>query len=157
MAKINWDAAKAKYISDPTISYEDIAREFMVSLRSVAEKAGKDSWVKAKQENSLKIQENLIEEVNMDVVKYQAKKFRQGINVADKMTRILLDDNTKIGGKVAVEGLVAGHKIASEALGLDNPKTNVIVNNNFLTLNQFVQNIDKRIQEAVKPEDKPVS
>lgn len=142
MAKINWIKAQADYVTHAEMSFEDIAKKYGVNVRTVADQAKKNQWVIERQKATLDIQQKTIELTTSTISSYNARKFLQGQQVADKATQVLLDPNVKIGGKVANEMLLAGHKLQTEALGLDNPKIaiqNNNIQNNIMSLDDFMR------------------
>lgn len=66
--KIDWFEARKRYLSNTTISYKDIAKEFKISLTSVEKRAKSEGWVELRQELGEKAFNELTEKlVNVKV------------------------------------------------------------------------------------------
>jgi hypothetical protein len=143
MAKHNWIKIRTKYVtSREPISYAKLAELYELNETTIAERASKEGWVALRQQTQEITQQKTIELTTSTISSYNAHKFLQGQQVADKAVTVLLDPNIKIGGKVANEMLLAGHKLQTEALGLDNPKIaiqNNNIQNNIMSLDDFMR------------------
>lgn len=147
MAKINWLKAQQDYISDPSMTCEKIAVKYGVSVDAVNDWCQKLNWQKQRKEVTEKTAEKLPDKIAESAAQYQARKFAQGKQVADKAVNILMNENTKIGSKTANEMLTTGHKLQTEAMGLDNPKTQINVSNTFITLEDFFEKLSAKAKE----------
>lgn len=47
--KLDWKALKKEYVTDPTLSYADLAKKYGTSKNTVERHASKDKWVKSRQ------------------------------------------------------------------------------------------------------------
>ena len=85
---VNWDEAKNKYVFGNR-TYQQIADEFGVSLRSVERKASKGQWVRARSEHvaevteecrrrSIKLGAECLEELNADMQELE-QNFRKTV------------------------------------------------------------------------------
>lgn len=99
MSKIDWAAAKALYLTDETQSYQDVARLFNVSTRSVAIKAQRDNWQVARKSASSKVHQKLPEIAGKERTKVISEMIglaNQLQNLATKRLSILekeIEDN----------------------------------------------------------------
>ena len=147
MAKIDWNKARGDYVRDPTMSYAKIAFKYGVSETVVKEWAAKQEWQQLREETSRKIAEKLPEKIAESVTEFQARKFYQGKQVTERAMEVINDPGTFISSRTAKELLDIGFKIQTEAMGLDDPKTVVnIQNNTFMSLSDFVGEMHKRRQ-----------
>ncbi len=129
--KIDWLAAKKEYIQNTTLSLRMIAEKYGVAESVVKERSTNERWVALREEHILRVDEKLSEIMPEEIARYKARKYRQGQRIADKAEKVLMDDSTRIGGHVATEMLNIGHKIQTEALGLDKPQTQVTLQGQF--------------------------
>jgi acyl-CoA-binding protein len=109
MAKHNWIKIRTKYVtSREPISYAKLAELYELNETTIAERASKEGWVALRQQTQEITQQKTIELTTSTISSYNAHKFLQGQQVADKAVTVLLDPNIKIGGKVANEMRLAG-------------------------------------------------
>ena len=148
MAKIDWTKAQRDYISDPTMSYAKIAFKYGVSETVVKEWSAKMEWQKLREQTARKIAEKLPEKIAESVTEFQARKFHQGKQLTDRAMEVITDPTTFISSRTAKELIDVGFKIQTEAMGLDDPKTVVnIQNNTFMSLSDFVGEMHRRRSE----------
>lgn len=147
MAKIDWKTARKDYVSDESYSFVKIAEKYGVSETSVSKHARKNNWMKLREATLQKITEKLPEKISESVAEYQARKFMHGKKIVERAMGVIEDQKMKFGGKVANEMIGTGYKIQDQALGLDDPKNVInIQNNNFISLDEFWKKLDKDIE-----------
>lgn len=148
MAKINWLILKNEYITDPTTSLEKLAIKYGVSDTAVKEKSANESWAELRKQSLQKISDKLTEKTTDTIASFQADKLKAGkYMIGVGLTGI--KTHAPRNARESREIIDSGYKIATEAMGLNDPKV-LIQNNqniNYISLNDFVKNIDKRIEE----------
>lgn len=143
--KIDWTAAKKDYLTDPQLSYEDIAKKYKVSTKTIAIKAGKEDWVNKRKELTSNIQEKVIEKAGDKIAEFQAQKLKVGTLLISKGVQAFQDGKmTPKTARESKELIETGYKIASEAMGVDKPGTQINIQNNFLSITDFIADIVKR-------------
>lgn len=148
MSKVNWIKAREDYILDPTISLENIAEKYGVSLTTAKVRSAKEGWVKLRQKTSETLAETLPEKAGEEQANYLARKFKEGKEIADLGRKVLLVRKTSIGTLVAKEMFVAGHQMQTEALGLNNPKNQINIQNNVaISFSDIVKKVRERAQK----------
>lgn len=144
MAKINWIKAQREYVTDPTMSYAKIGDKYGVSETAVKEWAAKLNWQKLRADTLQNVAEKLPEKAGDQIASFQAEKLKIGkwmVGVGVKG----IQEKPPRNAREAREVIDSGYKIATEALGLDKPNTQVnIQNNNFMSLSDFVGQMQKR-------------
>lgn len=152
--KIDWTAAKKDYITDETLSYEDIAKKYGLATQSVAARAGKDGWVEQRKKALSKIDQKLIEKATDIVAEFQAKKLKVG----QAMVAIGLQGiqaHPPRSARESKEVVDSGYKIATEAMGLDKPQNQInIQNNTFMSIADFGDEIIKAIEVEKQADNK---
>lgn len=155
MPKINWLKAQREYVTDPTLSYAKIAAKYGVSETAVKEWASKLNWQKLRSDTLQNVADRLPEKAGEQIAEFQAEKLKIGkwmVGVGVKG----IQEKPPRNSREAREIVDSGYKIASEALGLDKPGTQVnIQNNNFMSLSDFVGEMTKR--KASREQEKTAS
>jgi hypothetical protein len=137
--KINWLKAEKEYISDESVSQKDISAKYGVALKRVNERSQKRQWIQRRAEAIEKARQIMMETIPESMAAFNTRKFLQGKTVSDRGVKVLEDPKLKIGGKTAGELIATGFKLQTEALGLDNPKTQInIQNNTYISMADFV-------------------
>lgn len=151
MAKINWIKARQDYVIDETLSYQDIASNYGVALTVVKRRASKDSWVELRLKVNKEVTKRLPKMAGETIAEYRAKAFREGKEISDLGLKILKTRITSITTRTAKEMVIAGYKLQTEALGLNNPQiqrqVNIQNNNNLRSFSDIVVAIRKRKEE----------
>jgi uncharacterized protein YjcR len=150
MVKIDWRKARLDYVTDESMSYVKIAEKYKLNESTVKRHALKNGWVDLRQATLQRATELLPEKAGEQIANFQAEKLKIGKALIDaSMTALEKEGNKPNGFKQVREGIVSGYKIATEAMGLDKPNTQINLNqqNNFLTLDQLFLNIEKRAGE----------
>ena len=153
-ARVDWLQAKKDYFSSMKMSYRLIAEKYHVNRRGVCKRAKKEKWFEGRKSILQKANDKLPEKISEGISEYNARKFREGKIASDIGLEVLSDPSTKIYSKTATEMIGIGHKLQSEAQGLDNPKIaiqqNNMQNNVFMSLEDFVLELQKRVEERKK-------
>ena len=143
--KLDWNRARKDYVGDTSMTYAKIAFKYGVSETVVKEWAAKLEWQKLREQTALKIAEKLPEKIAESISQFQARKFHQGKQITDRAMEVINDPSTFISSRTAKELIDVGFKVQTEALGLDDPKTQInIQNNTFMSLSDFVGEMHKR-------------
>ena len=84
--KANWHKALTDYISDESLSYDDISKKYNVSIDAVKRIAVKEEWVKLRSETKQKIIQKLPEKTGDKIAEVNARhanfaKILQGISI----------------------------------------------------------------------------
>lgn len=126
MSKINWAKALAEYISDETLSYQDIASKYGISKRSVVNRAKKDNWQILKKETLLKVHQKLPEKTSTNLVElaeHHASIGNRLINIG--LNSLENEDSLPRTAKETINYIVNGIDLQRKAFGMDN-KANII-------------------------------
>jgi uncharacterized protein YjcR len=147
MSKINWIEAQKEYVGDQSMSMAKIGEKYGVGTVSVERYAKKHNWTEQRERTLQRIEDKLPEKISESVTQYNARKFDHGKKVVERAMEILDDRKTRIGGKVANEMVANGYKIQDQAMGIDDPKSVVnIQNNQFISLDDFWKRLDRDIE-----------
>ena len=149
MAKrINWVKIKTEYITNPDTSFSILSKKYKVSEQSLTKHSVAENWVAEREKSLTEIQGKLTEQVQMDIASYQARKFQDGMRMVDKALPAL-EQAERISPLTAATTIQIGHKMATEALGLDNAKVaeqHLTINNtNIFSLGDFVKALKDKI------------
>lgn len=150
--KIDWNVARIEYVSDPLLTYQDIADKYGVSLKAVKKVGSRDLWKQKRKKVSERTDDKLIEKAADKLVEVNARhtntyKNMQALGLLE--LNIALDNINSIqeeakanGGKIDIDNkkilsqqrlkfLFEGLKIAmdGERITLGLP-TSVSVNKN---------------------------
>lgn len=138
MAKIDWIVIRTKYTTSiEPISYDKLAKEFGINPTSIGQKASEEGWVKMRQDTLTKIQEKTTEIATDNVATFQADKVKAGKYVIAKGLKGI-EKHEPRNARESKELVETGYAIATQGMGLDNPKNQInIQNNNFITLDEF--------------------
>jgi len=124
MAKINWSEARAKYISDETISYNDIAKEYGVVYKTVAVWAKKQNWIKLRKESALNGNQKVIEKVGDSIAEVNARHIRTGKLFQEAGINPVKNKRFKPRSfDQALRSVDKGIEMERKALGIDKPAT----------------------------------
>jgi hypothetical protein len=88
--KINWVKARNEYVSDPTVSYMDIAKRYGVAKKTVESHAKRDGWVNARQKVGDEAESRLEERIVDDLAKID-DRHSQTYEVAQAISLELLN------------------------------------------------------------------
>ncbi len=148
MAKIQWSEARSKYISDITVSYHDIAKEFKVNYTTVAKWAKKENWIGLRQKAQQKADKKAIEKVGDSIAEVNSRHIKSARLLQE--TGIKPIENKKYKPRSfdqALRSLDKGIEIERKALGIDKPATPIgpTQPNTLINYNVFLQKYgDKR-------------
>jgi FKBP-type peptidyl-prolyl cis-trans isomerase (trigger factor) len=133
MAKINWSAALTKYLMDQSLSYADIAKEFGLSTKAVANQAKKENWPKLRQETYQKIIQKLPEKISEEAVEAN-KRHLQIAKVFQSKGLEVLKEKLPETFTEAKETIKDGIELERKALGLNiEQKQPIAVQVNFVS------------------------
>lgn len=146
MAKIHWGEAKTKYISDETVSYRDIAREFGVNLTTVARKAKIENWTKLRTQLQTDSKQKAIERVGNTIADVNARHVEVALLLQKKGIETIKNKKPRNFDQ-ALRSVDKGIDIERKALGIDKPTppTGPTQQNTLINYNVFLQKYgDKR-------------
>lgn len=148
MSKVNWTILRNEYVTDESTSFSTLSAKYNISETSIAVKSSKEGWQEKRKETLEKIKQKLTEKTTETIASFQADKLKAGkymIGVGLKG----IQTHTPRNARESREIIDSGYKIATEAMGLNDPKVLIQNNqtNNFLTMDEFVKNVNKRIEE----------
>ena len=137
MSKINWLQVQNEYVTDESISHEDIAKKYRVSRSQVTRVASKNNWLELRQKSKQSATDKLPEKVGEELSKVNARHIQTArILQTIGMRTFLGDTNNNIAqlhptsfdhARKAVE---TGVTIERKATGLDKseqaPKVNIL-------------------------------
>ncbi len=146
--KINWVRAREDYVIDENITLENIANKYDTNVGYVKQVAAKEKWTTLRREANKYLAKLLPKKAGETQAEYLSRAFQDGKIMSDLGIKILSVKKTSIGPMVAKEMAVEGHKIQRSAMGLDNPQTQInIQNNNFISVADFIALMHKRKEE----------
>ncbi len=120
MAKINWASALTKYITDQSVSYQDISNEFGVSKTAVNNRATKENWQKLRAETLSKLEQNLTKKVADEITEAVIQHIEIGkLLVARGLTAIQDKSLNPDSWDKAKEAIKDGITIQRKAMRLD--------------------------------------
>lgn len=121
MAKVNWQNAKQDYISDPTLSYLDIAKKYRVSVRMVAKVGSAENWPALRDEFTQKVQQMFIEKAPDVATEARLRHLKYSKLLQAKSLGVVKDTKPK-SFESAQSALIAATKLEKESLGIEPPK-----------------------------------
>ena len=142
-SRIDWREAQKRYIGDPTLSMERLAKELGCSSTAVSNVARKYNWTSLRALSLEKTAQKLPEKISDEQSTYRARKYNQGKMLSDAGVNAILSQQEKISPYVGVLTTELGHKLQTEALDLDKKGTDI--NINIMTIDQFVVEMQKGI------------
>jgi len=150
MSKIDWHAAQKDYIEHVEMSMAKIALKYGVSEQAVKNVARKYGWRLMREETYQKVNEKLPEKISDQVASYRARKYNQGKVIAALGIQAVIEGQDKMSPYVGVMATELGHKLQTEALDLDKPATQINIQQNFMSMADFVAEMHKRKEEREK-------
>ena len=154
MSKIDWPQAQSDYVGDSTLSLAKVGEKYGVSEVSVQKYAKKHSWKELRAETLQRIDELMPSKIAESESEFNAKKFKDGKELVSTAIKAI-DNHRIIDLKSAIDLVKLGFKLQDQALGLDNPKNQInIQNNNPMTLDQYWKLLDKDIEHEKEMGDK---
>ena len=146
--RVNWIKAREDYVLDPTITLENISDKYEVSVTVVKERSSKEKWVNLRQEVDKYLAETLPTQAGETQAQYLSRAFKEGKILSDIGLKTLHIRKGSIGTMTAKEMVVEGHKIQKSAMGLDNPQTQINIQNNvYMPLSDLVKAMQKRKED----------
>ena|SRR5258706_8055742 len=118
--KTNWSKIVAHYITDETLSYQDLAKRHGISIDAIKEHARKDRWVALRQENKQKIHQLLPTLIGETLVQINERHIRVAQMLQQKGLDAIENENTKPNNfRDAKESILSGVSLERKALALD--------------------------------------
>lgn len=121
MAKVNWQIAKQDYISNPTLSYLDIAKKYRVSSRMVAKVGSSENWPRLRDEFAGKVQQKFIEKAPDVAMEARLRHLKYSKLLQAKSLGVVKDSKPR-SFESAQSTLIAATKLENESLGIEPPK-----------------------------------
>lgn len=128
MAKINWLQARVDYVSDESLSYEDIAKKYGTTKRAIEMHASKDKWVQLRADTSATLRQKLPEKISESIADVKVRHIQTAKILQSKGLRVIVGDpKNGIAGMEpetfdnARRSVKDGVEIERKALGMDEP------------------------------------
>jgi hypothetical protein len=121
MAKVNWQKAKQDYISNPTLSYLDVAKKYRVSPRMVAKVGSSENWPRLRDEFAKKVQQKFIEKAPDAATEARLRHLKYSKLLQAKSLGVVKNTKPK-SFESAQSTLISATKLENESLGIEPPK-----------------------------------
>lgn len=148
--KINWIKAFQYYCSDPTISYEKVAEKFDVSLTVVKEHGLEDNWVQLRNEALQKAIQKIADKAAEDLAVTNETHANIGRIMQRKALEAVDKNVTPVYARDVADWLDKGVAMERKAYGLDKNDThvtNVNIQNNMMTMQDFAKEMQRRREQ----------
>jgi hypothetical protein len=141
MSKVNWTILRNEYVTDESVSFSTLSAKYKISETAIAVRSSKEKWQELRKIALEKINSKLTEKTTETIASFQADKLKAGkymVSVGLKGIQSHAPRNARESREI----IDSGYKIATEALGLDNPKIaiqNNNIQNNIMSLDDFMR------------------
>lgn len=115
-----WLKVMARYISDTSVSYAQLSKEFGISTRAIEKHGSEEAWPRIRADIHIQAMKRIQEKTLNELVKYKEKLIKTGMLVSAKALRQLTERNIEPETPSEVlRYLEAGIRLEGEGLGFN--------------------------------------
>lgn len=124
--RYNWFEIKKDFLANPTVTYQELAKTYKVSPKTIIQKARTENWLMLRNEIMKRAEERVVKETEKKLSEIKLRHSTMGKMLQSEGIKAIKSGKRPRTAKEALQFTVEGVRIEREAEGVEQKQPNIV-------------------------------